>query len=1030
MNKKLFLGMFAAVGMLFATSCQNDELDAVQSGNEATVSFTLGVEGGVKTRAISDGTGAKKLVYAVYDASGELLNVTGTDSKGQFVDESAFKNGLTHDVTITLAKGQTYTVAFWAQNGACTAYNTDDLKDVKVTYPDEALNNDESRDAFYVAYPFKVTGHNKFEVELKRPFAQINVGVTDDDWNAAIASGIEIETSKVVIKKAATSINLLDGTVSGETDVTYNLNTIPHKFETSEILNVDMDGDGTKEAYKYLSMSYILVNDATTGAAKATLEDLDLTFHPKSGLDISINEGLQNVPVQRNWRTNIIGQLLTGNVKFSIKIVPAYDGDHNYNPEAKPEGNNTYEINSAAAMLEIASIIAKTAHGEGNPLTFKLTADINMSGLDWTPLDGLFVNIDGQGHTISNLNCLANATGKSGLFGYLGGSVVKNLNLENVTAAGEQAGIIAGNADNCTIENVTILGTNYVNYEDIAVYNETYGGVGAVFGVNSTGKERSVGVTIAEDAVIYVEKTGLTTQAAAGNKYAMLAGVTLTADNGTVLEKIANGLYGNSDTKTYHIFSADGLMYANENLFEENGNSYKLMDNIDMTGKTWTSSIDQDNTNERASFVFDGNGKTISNWSTNGQGLLVSNQNNQNITIQNLNLDKCSVNSNTDYGGLLIGQTELRNCEITINNVKVTNSEVSSQKYAGALVGWRYGDNSGNLVIKDCSVESTKVSANGSVAAFIGHTGSGTTSVENATVTGCTIKGETLNKSGIVIGTVQSEASISIKDISGNKVYDIDNSNAVYGRIVGGVLYMDGTAIVNGTYITNAITKGVYNINLTEGNYTIPSAQNKTLTFVGVGNRENVILKIEDVNVLKGSMVTFDNLTLESELKSHFGLQHIGEATYKNCRLTNTHTLYGPSLFEDCIFEVAGNHYNVWTYGTNPTFRGCTFNCDGKAVLVYQEGKVNDELTFDKCVFNDSDKLTVYKAAIELAASANSTESVHTVYINNCTVNGFSKTGNDNGPYDGDQYGNNLWGNKNLMSADQLKVVVDGTEVY
>ena len=35
MNKKLFLGMFAAAGMLLATSCSNDELDVVQSGNEA-----------------------------------------------------------------------------------------------------------------------------------------------------------------------------------------------------------------------------------------------------------------------------------------------------------------------------------------------------------------------------------------------------------------------------------------------------------------------------------------------------------------------------------------------------------------------------------------------------------------------------------------------------------------------------------------------------------------------------------------------------------------------------------------------------------------------------------------------------------------------------------------------------------------------------------------------------------------------------------------------------------------------------------
>ena len=55
MNKKLFLGMFAAAGMLLATSCSNDELDVVQSGNEAQVTFSLAAEGGIATRAISDG---------------------------------------------------------------------------------------------------------------------------------------------------------------------------------------------------------------------------------------------------------------------------------------------------------------------------------------------------------------------------------------------------------------------------------------------------------------------------------------------------------------------------------------------------------------------------------------------------------------------------------------------------------------------------------------------------------------------------------------------------------------------------------------------------------------------------------------------------------------------------------------------------------------------------------------------------------------------------------------------------------------
>ena len=338
MNKKLFLGMFAAAGMLFATSCSNDELDVVQSGNEAQVTFSLAAEGGIATRAISDGTGAKKLVYAVYNASGELIEtIANTDVNGQIVDNSAFDNGLTENVTITLAKGQQYTVAFWAQNPNCTAYTTTDLKNVTIDYA--GLNNDETRDAFFKAETFTVTGNTEIDVVLKRPFAQINVGVYQTDWDAAKASGIEIEKSKVTIENAATSINLLTGEVGGEQTVEYGFDIIPAQFATPETLDVDLDKDGTKENYVYPSMSYILANDETTGYAKTALEDLDFTFAPISGNNINFSEGLNAVPVQRNWRTNIIGKILTGDVTFNITIDPIYDGEYN-NGEAQPVNIN------------------------------------------------------------------------------------------------------------------------------------------------------------------------------------------------------------------------------------------------------------------------------------------------------------------------------------------------------------------------------------------------------------------------------------------------------------------------------------------------------------------------------------------------------------------------------------------------------------------------------------------------------------------------------------------------------------------
>lgn len=422
MNKKLFLGMFAAAGMLFATSCSNDELDVVQSGNEAQVTFSLAAEGGIATRAISDGTGAKKLVYAVYNADGELIKtIANADVNGQIVDNSAFDDGRTEKVTITLAKGQQYTVAFWAQNPNCTAYTTTDLENVTIDYA--GLNNDETRDAFFKAETFTVTGNTQIDVVLKRPFAQINVGVTEADWNAAVASGIEIEKSKVTIEKAATSINLLTGEVEGEQTVEYGFDIIPAKFTTPETLEVDVNHNGTideNEKYKYLSMSYILANDATTGYAKTTLDGLDFTFAPISGNNINFSAGLNAVPVQRNWRTNIIGQILTGDIKFNITIDPIYDGEYNNDDAYGVKANNTYyktikdaidagatEIELAAGLWEMPSVSDKILKISGANKDAKIDLSdgvtLNNTSVDFTNVTIVKENEDYVGFHHANV---------------------------------------------------------------------------------------------------------------------------------------------------------------------------------------------------------------------------------------------------------------------------------------------------------------------------------------------------------------------------------------------------------------------------------------------------------------------------------------------------------------------------------------------------------------------------------------------------------------------------------------------------
>ena len=342
MNKKLFLGMFAAAGMLLATSCSNDELDVVQSGNEAQVTFSLAAEGGIATRAISDGKTANQLVYAVFDSEGKPLNVFDVDGKYEHQKTETIGDITTtpHTVTIPLAKGQTYKVAFWAQNSACTAYDlTKGLSEVTINY--DGLNNDETRDAFFKTEIFEVKGNETRTVELKRPFAQINVGVTAEDWNKAKAAGVEIKQSSVVLEKAATKINLLTGAVSEPQKVEYQIGNIPND---PAILKVDADKNGFDEEYQWLSMCYVLPadldqtvdNNGLLGTKKTTLESLSFTFAPENGNNIVFSEGLNSVPVQRNWRTNILGTILTGEIQFNISIDQEFEDDHFVNVLGTP----------------------------------------------------------------------------------------------------------------------------------------------------------------------------------------------------------------------------------------------------------------------------------------------------------------------------------------------------------------------------------------------------------------------------------------------------------------------------------------------------------------------------------------------------------------------------------------------------------------------------------------------------------------------------------------------------------------------
>lgn len=789
MNKKLFLGMFAAAGMLFATSCSNDELDMAQSGNEAQVTFSLAAEGGIATRAISDGTGAKKLVYAVYNASGELIEtIANTDVNGQIVDNSAFDDGLTENVTITLAKGQQYTVAFWAQNPNCTAYTTTDLKNVTIDYA--GLNNDETRDAFFKAETFTVTGNTEIDVVLKRPFAQINVGVYQTDWDAAKASGIEIEKSKVTIKNAATSINLLTGQVGGEQTVEYGFDIIPAQFATPETLNVDLDNDGTKENYVYLSMSYILANDETTGYAKTTLEDLDFTFAPISGNNINFSEGLNAVPVQRNWRTNIIGKILTGDVTFNITIDPIYDGEYNNGNAYGVKANNTYyetiedaidagatEIELTAGLWKMPSVSNKTLKISGANKDAKIDLSdivaLHNTSVDFTNVtivkenedyvgfphanvlnytDCVFENVYwayGIEETFTNCvfnqtsnhynvwtygaktatftNCMFNSAGKSVLVYKENGSEWYTVNFKNCVfnatapATGKAAIEIDShlNPYNVNIENCTASGFDAGSVSGNILYNLKNGELGTncnitINGINTYAEGLAVdangnyiassneGITNAISAgatIINLTQGNYVIPSSAKGKTLTFIGTGTPEDVKVAVTKVGSG-YENCD------YGLDGSTVTFESItITTNSSTYIGYARCNGTYKNCvingTYTLYGDSKFERCTFNVSGDVYNIWTWGA-----------------KNMEFDRCTFNSD-----------------------------------GKALLLYQEGTNTVNLTVKNCIFNDNGGLTSKKAAIEIGDASYGATPTYNVTVSGTTVKGYEINNEGSNTGT-------------------------------------------------------------------------------------------------------------------------------------------------------------------------------------------------------------------------------------------------------------------------------------
>ena len=366
--KKIFYAALAST-MLFATSCSSDlDEGKTGAGQQATVSVNIGIPT-MQTRAYSDGLTAQKLQYAVYEKTANGLVKT---ELGNLDDEIVLKK----QINFKLVTGRTYAFVFWAANENAPYEVTFGNDGATMKYDaTELVANEETLDAFYVYQEYTVEGDGTMEAHLRRPFAQVNVGT--NDYEDARKANYTPTVSRITFSNVYTELDLVSGEVDGETtDVEYVYNNIPEgeKFPV--------------EGYDYFAMAYVLVP-----VEQELVEvQFDCSTAEKNG-EVRGEHTVGSVPVQRNYRTNIFGQLLTSNTEVNVIIEPEY-----YEPDYNYSQLKLVAANGGTLVLEEDITLDKA------PLEFRKNATIDLNGHTITApnqalrvWDGATLTIKGDG---------------------------------------------------------------------------------------------------------------------------------------------------------------------------------------------------------------------------------------------------------------------------------------------------------------------------------------------------------------------------------------------------------------------------------------------------------------------------------------------------------------------------------------------------------------------------------------------------------------------------------------------------------
>lgn len=498
--KKLFFFAAAALAMLSAASCQKEPAASVEGGN-AVVSLSIALPEAPQTRAIAQAENADIVYFEVWNS--DWTKKLPVQDKDGNPFNSAEVVGRKANIELTLVADQTYNFLFWAQDKDCGAYSWDQsadglgLKKVNIDYSKMAEDgNNDIYDAFYKKYQLKVNGAINETVVLYRPFAQLNFAT---ERMTTSFGPVDLKASSVTVTGLSTAFDLYNECgVEEDPANPVSVTFVPKDalVKISEPLNTN------NKDYTWITMDYMLMQGISD------LVEVEASFD--LGMDVPVEHKIASVPLKKNYRTNIIGDVFAADAKLQIIIDQAFlkqDEDIKVGvpEEIFPDANGVYNVEKAAHILWLSQ---ESTAAVLNGKTISFAADIDMMGQGFLPINLSDVTILGNGHKVFNYKVKGDswrvgAEGDSeaaGLFGAVKGSItdlhVEDVLVEGNWSAGALVGYIYGSVKNCSATNVEINSIPYASIVDGTFIYDDANNVGGLIGYVGEGSYEITGNTV------------------------------------------------------------------------------------------------------------------------------------------------------------------------------------------------------------------------------------------------------------------------------------------------------------------------------------------------------------------------------------------------------------------------------------------------------------------------------------------------------------------------------------------------------